>query len=200
MFKAPRMIERICSILCEPRLNLHLECISLSLRPLTLAILKKVIFMCAIYRLLTLAFCLGCFNTVAGTLNLGDPVAPISAKDQHGVNYTFTNGTRYMLIAVEMGPATTANHTIAGRGAGYLEGHGAVYMMDIHTMPEIGRFFAFPQMRKYPERIILIDTPHALDWVPVKTGCLTVLTLTPDGQIRGIAYWNPNTEPVSVCF
>lgn len=153
-----------------------------------------------IYRILIVAFCLRCCNSVAGTLTTGDSVPGISARDQHGVNYTFTNGTKYLLIALEMGPATTANHKIAAEGAGYLEGHGAIYMMDIHTMPSIGRFFAFPKMRKYPERIILIDAPHVLDRVPVKTGCLTVLKLTMDGHIKGIGYWNPNTEPVSQCF
>ncbi len=156
--------------------------------------------MCAIYRILILVFCLLCFNGVAGTLNTGDSVPPISAKDQHGINYTFTNGTKYILIAVEMGPATTANHKLAEQGAGYLEKHAAVYMMDIHTMPSVGRFFAFPKMRKYPERIILIDAPHVLDWAPVKTGCLTVLELTPTGHIKHIGYWNPGSEPVSVCF
>jgi hypothetical protein len=153
-----------------------------------------------IYRILILAFCLRCYDSVAGTLTIGDPVPTISAKDQHGVDYAFTNGTRYLLIAMEMGPATTANHKIADQGAGYLEKHGAAYMMDIHTMPAIGRYFAFPKMRKYPERIVLIDAPHVLDWVPVKTGCLTVLKLTPNGRIEDIKYWNPNTEPVSTCF
>lgn len=156
--------------------------------------------MCAIHRILILALCFLCFDAVAGTLNLGDLVPAISAKDQHGVDYTFTNGTKYLLIAVEMGPATTANHKIAAQGAGFLEKHNAVYMMDIHTMPSIGRFFAFPKMRKYPERIILIDAPHVLDWAPVKTGCLTVLELTSNGHIKHIGYWIPGSEPVTGCF
>lgn len=153
-----------------------------------------------IFGIFTLALGLGCGDLEAGTLSIGDAVPAISAQDQHGVHYAFTNGTQYILIAVEMGPATTANHKIADQGAGYLEEHGAVYLMDIHTMPSIGRFFAFPKMRKYPERIIFIDAPHVLDWVPVKPGCLTVLELTPNGHIKKVGYWNPNTEPVAKCF
>jgi hypothetical protein len=141
-----------------------------------------------------------CFHTIADTLAIGDSVPPISAKDQNGMGYAFTNGTKYLLIALEMGPATSANHKLADQGAGYLEKHGAVYLMDIHTMPEIGRFFAFPKMRKYPQRIILMDTPGAMDWVPVKSGSLTVLELTPAGKIKQIRYWNPGTEPVANCF
>jgi hypothetical protein len=152
------------------------------------------------YKILALAFCLGCFEAVAGTLAVGGSVPPISAKDQNGIAYTFTNGTKYLLIAMEMGPATSANHKLADQGAGYLEKHGAVYLMDIHTMPEIGRIFAFPKMRKYPERIILIDTPGELDWVPVQSGKLTVLELTPTGNVKQIGYWNPGSEPVSSCF
>jgi hypothetical protein len=153
-----------------------------------------------IQRILLVAVCLLAFAGVAGTLTIGDAVPVLTARDQHGVAYTFTNGTQYLLIAVEMGPATTANHKIAAQGAGFLEQHGAVYMMDIHTMPAIGRYFALPKMRTYPERIILIDAPGVLDWVPVKTGSLTVLELTPTGHIKTVGYWNPDTEPVTGCF
>ena len=152
------------------------------------------------YKLLMLELCLWSLDSTAAPLNIGDQIPPITAKDQHGMAYSFTNGTKVLFIAVEMGPATTANHKLAAEGAGYLEKHSAVYLMDIHTMPAIGRFFAFPKMRKYPERIILIDTPHVLDWVPVKTGMITVLTLTPMGQIKRIGYWNPDNEAVSTCF
>lgn len=156
--------------------------------------------MCVIYRILVLGCTLWCWNATAASLAAGDPVPAISANDQHGVPFTFTNGIQYLLIAMEMGPATTANHKLADEGVGFLEKHGAVYLMDIHTMPTIGRFFAVPKMRKYPERIVFIDAPHVMDWVPVKTGSLTVLALTPTGHIAKISYWNPNTEPVSVCF
>ena len=68
---------------------------------------------------------------------MGDAVPSISAKDQHGTDYVFTNGTRFLLIATERKSAKSANLIFAGQDRGFLENHGAVYVMDIHTMPAI---------------------------------------------------------------
>jgi len=134
---------------------------------------------------------------LAAELAVGDAVPPITAKDQNDVPYTFTNGTRYLLIATEMGCATAANHKLAEQGAGYLEKHGAVYLMDIHTMPGIARVFALPKMRKYPHRIVLADTAEGLNWVPVKAGQVAVLSLTEAGRVKKISHWNPASGSVT---
>ena len=76
-------------------------------------------------------------------LVVGDAVPAITANDQNGLPYTFTNGTQCLLIAMEMDSAKAANHKLANQGAGFLEKHGAVYLMDVHTMPAIARVFAF---------------------------------------------------------
>ena len=72
--------------------------------------------------------------------------------------------------------------------------------MDVHTMPAIGKFFAIPKMQKYPERIVLIDTEHVLDWVPAQTGSLTVLKLTPEARIEKISYWQSTVESITNLF
>jgi hypothetical protein len=147
-----------------------------------------------------LGFCLLCLPTQAGQLAVGDAVPPISANDQHGVPFVFTNGIQYMLVATEMGCAKSANKQLAEQGTGYLEKYRAVYLMDIHPMPGIARFFAFPKMRKYPQRIIFIDSADALAAFPKQAGQLTVLALTPDGHIQKITYWDPDAAPVETCF
>jgi len=149
---------------------------------------------------LVLLVCMSCLICAAAPLKVGDAVPSIQAKDQFGVSYTFTNGTRFLLVAVEMNAAKSSNRKLSDQGKGFLEMHGAVYLMDIHPMPSIARMFAFPKMRKYPQRIILMDSENALAWVPVKPGCLTVMALTPDGHIRAISYWNPETNPVATVF
>ena len=133
-------------------------------------------------------------KALATPLQVGDAIPPITAKDQHGVNYVFTNGTAYLLIVQDMENAKAANHKLAEQGGGFLEQHGAVYLMDIHTMPGIARFFALPKMRKYPQRIVLIDAPDALNWVPAKTGYATILKLTSAGHIEKISYWQATRE------
>lgn len=151
-----------------------------------------------------LSFVLGillcCLAADAAPLAVGDAVPAISAKDQHGAAYTFTNGTAFLLVAVEMDTAKAANKKLAEQGAGYLEKHSAAYLMDIHPMPGIAKVFALPKMRKYPHRIVLIETKGVLNWAPTKPGHVTVLVLTPAGRVQEIAYWQPATEPVTGLF
>jgi hypothetical protein len=147
--------------------------------------------------LLVLILASPCFASIAQTLTVGDAVPAISAKDQYGTNFVLTTNIQFLLIVKEMSCAKSANHKLADQGAGFLEKHGAAYLMDIHTMPGIARFFALPKMRKYPERIVLIDTPGALDRIPAQAGEVTVLTLTPQMHVRRVGYWDPDNDPVA---
>ncbi len=141
--------------------------------------------------------CLLCWTVPAAPLQVGDAVPAIAAKDQHGAAYTFTNGTAFLLVATEMGGAKAANQKLAGEGAGFLAKRHAAYLMDIHTMPAVARYFAFPMLRKYPQRIVLVDNAETLSRVPVQPGRVTILKLTPDGRIAKISFWQPANEPVA---
>jgi hypothetical protein len=141
--------------------------------------------------------CLLGISVRGAPLTVGDAMPAFSAKDQHGQEFVFTNGTQFVLIAMERACGTSANHKLAEQGAGFLEKHRAVYMMDIHTMPGVARLFALPKMRKYPQRIVLVETPETLQWVPAQPGRVTVLALTPAGRVQQISYWNPDSEPVA---
>ena len=145
-------------------------------------------------------FCLLWVSARAAQLAVGDAVPTFSAKDQHGTKFVFTNGTQFLLVATERACGTSANHKLADQGVGYLEKHQAVYVMDIHTMPFVARLFALPKMRKYPQRIVLVDSAETLAWVPAQPGRVTVLALTSAGRIQKISYWNPDSEPVAGCF
>jgi hypothetical protein len=149
---------------------------------------------------LTTAALLAASVANATPLEVGGAIPKISAKDQHGAAYTFTNGTAGLLIAMDMDSAKAANQKLAAEGAGFLEKHNAAYLMDVHTMPAVGQFFALRKMRKYPQRIVLIETANTMNWVPTKTNHITVLTLTPAGRIQKIAYWQPATEPATGLF
>src|ERR1035438_1594197 len=108
--------------------------------------------------LVVLGFCLLWVSARATELVVGDAVPAFSAKDQHGKEFVFTNGTQFLLVATERACGTSANHKLAEQGAGFLEKHQAVYVMDIHAMPFVARLFALPKMRKYPQRIVLVET------------------------------------------
>ena len=141
-----------------------------------------------------------CSAAAAELLKEGGVIPEIVAKDQHGTAYTFTNGTAYLLIALDMDSAKAANQKLAAEGSGFLEKHNAAYLMDIHPMPGIAKFFALPKMRKYPQRIILIETANTMNWVPTKANHVTVLKLTPDGKIETISYWKPASEAATDLF
>ena len=150
--------------------------------------------------LVVLAFCLLGISAHPAELAVGEAVPVISAKDQRGSEFILTTNIQFLLVATEMACATTANHKLAEQGTGFLEKYHAAYVMDIHTMPAVGRMFAFPKMRKYPQRIVLVDSPDTLAAFPVQSGRVTVLALTTTGRIQKISYWNPAQEPVEGCF
>ena len=146
--------------------------------------------------LLPLIVCLCWLPVHAAPLAVGDALPPIVAKDQFGKDFTLTTNVQFLLVAMEMTCAKAANHKLAEQGAGFLEKHQAAYLMDIHTMPAVARWFAFPKMKKYPQRIVLVDSAGTLAAIPVQTNCATVLTITSAGQIKKISYWNPVSQPV----
>lgn len=141
-----------------------------------------------------LALVLSCHLAGAGELAVGDAVPAFSAKDQFGKDFKFEPGLKFLLLGFEMGTSKEANHKLSDLGAGWLEAHDAAYVLDIHSMPAIGRFFALPKMRKYPQRIILGEDDTMLAPFPRKPERITVLVLAADGKIREIRYWNPEAE------
>jgi len=150
-----------------------------------------------VFKLVVFSFCLLGISAFASQLTVGDAVPAFSAKDQHGKEFVFTNGVQFLLIAQERASGTSANKKLVEQGAGFLEKHQAVFVMDIHTMPSVARLFAMPKMRKYPQRIVLVETAGTLAWVPVQPGRLTVLAVTPAGHIQKISFWDPDSEPVT---
>ena len=108
--------------------------------------------------LLPLFVCLCWLPAHAAPLVVGDTFPPIVAKDQFGKDFTLTTNIQFVLVAMEMACAKAANHKLAEQGAGFLEKQRAAYLMDVHTMPAVARWFAFPKMRKYPQRIMLVDS------------------------------------------
>jgi hypothetical protein len=151
-------------------------------------------------RLVFLGFCLVWISARAAQLAVGDAVPTFSAKDQHGKEFNLTNGVKFLLVATEMACAKSANQKLAEQGAGFLEKHQAAYVLDIHSMPSIARVFALPKMRKYPQRIVLVETAETLAAFPVQPGRVTVLALTSAGRVRKISYWDPAREPVAGCL
>jgi hypothetical protein len=132
----------------------------------------------------------------AGELKVGDAAPAFSAKDQFGQDFKLEPGLRFLLLGFDMGASKQANLKLADLGAGWLEKHQAAFVLDIHTMPGVARFFALPKMRKYPQRIILGDDANLLAPFPRQDGQITVLVLAPAGKIQEIRYWRPATEPL----
>jgi len=154
----------------------------------------------SLFRLILAGFCCFCFSAQAAQLAVGDLIPVISATDQQGKAFTSTNGYQFLLVISEMDCAKAANQKLAEQEASFLDKHYAAYLLDIHTMPTIARFFAFPKMRKYPQRIILVDTSETLAIFPARPGRVTIVAVTPDRRVKQIKYWDPVGEPVAECF
>lgn len=145
-------------------------------------------------RLVTLFFLLVlAASGQAAPLAMGEAVPAFAAKDQFGKEFKFAPGLQFLLVGFDMNAGKLANHKFAELGAGWLEAHGAAYVLDIHTMPAVARLFALPKMRKYPHRIMLAETASLLAPFPHQAENITILDLNPNGTIRAIRYWNPAT-------
>ena len=133
----------------------------------------------------------------AAVLAVGQVAPAFAGQDQHGKDYQFTNGPLFLLVAKDMTASKIANQRLADQGAGFLEKQQAVYVMDIHTMPGVARMFALPKLRKYPLRMLLVDSAETLAPFPAQPDRITVLVLTPERKIKAIHYWDPVREPVA---
>ena len=127
----------------------------------------------------------------ASPLTVGEAVPFFAARDQFGKEFKFAPGLHFLLVGFDMNAGKLANHKFAELGAGWLDQRGAVYVLDIHTMPAVARLFALPKMRKYPHRIILAQTAGLLAPFPHQPERITILALTPAGTVQGIRFWDP---------
>ena len=132
----------------------------------------------------------------AALLEPGDAFPDFSAQDQHGADYRFETGTKTVLVAFDMATSKLANRILAAETPEFLDDHHAVYISDIHGMPSIGRYFAFPKMRKYPHRIIVADAEHLLDPFPREEGRVTVIRLDDNAVVESIRFWNPEDDSI----
>ncbi len=148
---------------------------------------------------LILVLCFGSLTMLglAAELKVGDAVPGFAATDQFGKDFKFEPGLHFLLLGFDMSVSKEANRKLAELGTGWLEKQGAAYVLDIHTMPAIGRFFALPKMRKYPERIILAEKAGLLAPFPHQPEKITVLVLSKSGAINEIRYWDPATDALS---
>jgi len=145
----------------------------------------------------SLSFCaLLAFSAQAAELAVGDAVPAFTARDQFGKEFKFEAGLRFLLLGFDRGASKEANRKLAELGPGWLEKTNAAYVLDIHTMPGVARFFALPKMRKFPQRIVLGEDEAMLSPFSRKPEKMTVLVLTSAGKIQEIRYWDPATEEI----
>jgi len=148
---------------------------------------------------LLLAIALVCLPVGAATLAVGDALPEIKAQDQFGTNFILTTNVQFLLVAVEMESSKVANQKLATLGADFLKNNSAAYLMDVHTMPSVARFFAFLKLRRYPHQIILVDSAETLANIPVRVNHVSVLKIS-SGRIEKISYWNPASEDLAGCL
>lgn len=124
----------------------------------------------------------------------GQEMASFKAKDQHEQDFTLApKETKFLLVSHDMETGKRANAVLTEVGQEKLAKQKAVFMANVFGMPGIGRFFAFPKMRKYNHRIILADDAALIALFPAQQGKVTVLALD-NGKITSIKYWNPGTD------
>ena len=147
------------------------------------------------HRWLVIMLCAGvAFSVWARELAVGDAVPEFSAKDQFGKAFKLEPGLPFLMLGFERSTATAADVKLTDLGTNWLDKHGMVYVLDIHSMPSVARYFALPKMKKYHYRVVLGETEQLLAPFPRRPEHITVLALTETGKVREIRYWNPATD------
>lgn len=126
---------------------------------------------------------------------VGDTLESFSVTDAKGVAYTYEPGAlSWLIVSYTMSPGKAVNGYLAGKPADYLETHRAALLANIYGMPQIGRFFALPKMKKYAHRILLADDEALLARHPRKDDRVTVFALDAKGVITAIRHLDPDKE------
>lgn len=121
----------------------------------------------------------------------GSRMEVFSAKDQHGAEYEFKPAAvKYLLVSHDMDTGKQANAVLTNLGKDYLSNKKAVYLANIHGMPNVGRMFAIPKMKKYAHRIILGDDDKLIAKFPMQAGKVTVIGIS-GGKVTSVSYWDP---------
>ena len=136
----------------------------------------------------------------AAPLKVGEALPLIVATNQFGTPFRWTTNVQFLLVATEMNCAKAANHRLAEQGPDFLATNRAAFLMDVHTMPAVARWFAFPKLRKYPHKIVLVDAAETLSSLPTGTNAVTILKVTTAGRLEKVSFWQPASQAATACF
>ena len=111
-------------------------------------------------------------------LGPGDPLPEVSLQDQHGATHVIGTDTRLLLFAADRPASDMINGFLKAQPGDFLSRRQAAYVADISTMPGlITRLVALPRMRERPYRILLVDDPTRVAFLPRRAGAVTLIQL-----------------------
>jgi hypothetical protein len=96
--------------------------------------------------------------------------------------------TKLMIVAFEKDTGATVNNFLNTKGKYYLQKNKAVFIADIHAMPDIiTKMFALPKMKKYKHLIYLHYKDKFQKNTPNKDDKITIFGVQ-DRKITSISY------------
>lgn len=124
----------------------------------------------------------------------GEPFPELSLPDQHGEVHAIDAETRLVLFAADRPASDLVNGFLKAQLGDFLSTRQAEYIADISTMPGlITRLVALPRMRERPYRILLVDDPVQVEFLPRRPKAVTVLRLT-DGRVEETLFATEDAE------
>ncbi len=131
----------------------------------------------------------------AAEMRVGEVLPAFAVKDAKEQPYDYAPGAlKLLVVSYTMPTGKAVNKYLEAKGATYLEGYQAAFLADIHGMPQIGRLFALPKMKKYPHRILLADSDTLLAAHPRQEDKVTVFHFDAKGAITQIRFLDPDKE------
>ena len=133
----------------------------------------------------------------AGTLQDGDPLPPLSLKDQHARSVAVSDDTRLVFLAAEMSSSKLMSKALEALPQSALVDRSAIYIADISSMPgPISTLIAIPKMQKLSYPVAVVTNASETSALPRRPGAVTVLR-TQGGRITGVHYAATSEEVIS---
>lgn len=139
------------------------------------------------------------FSVFANPLQVGQTLAPIELKSQHGKAVKVAIDVKTIVFAVEKAPSDLINNFLTKQDSAFLTKNKTYFIADISGMPSlITKMFAIPKMKKRPYEILLARKAAKVAFIPRKKDFATVLKIS-GGKIMAVEFVN-NVDQLNKAF
>ena len=126
---------------------------------------------------------------------IGQPIKPLSLKDQFDVEHNITSTTKKVIFTFKKASSHIVKDYLATQKAEYLAERDAMYVADVSAMPAFISFFVLPMLTSNEFPILVIeDEEQAEAYKNEEQIEAVMLVILEDSMVVDIKYINSEEE------